>query len=99
MEEKRMQIVYGIDVRKIGKLGANWMNIVQDIHTYLTEQGFEYSRTLGYVNDRVLPKEKLAEIAGEIIAIGIEEKNFLYIEMRVISDTIVLFENGKRVMD
>lgn len=85
-ENSRIQITFAPDVKKLDELGANWYNIVLDISEFLKNEGFEYSRTLGYINDRVLDEEELARITNEIISIGLGPEYFLYLNARVISN-------------
>lgn len=90
VDDTRMQIVFALDIKKLEKLGANWYNIVLDITEYLNSKGFEYSRTLGFVNDRELTEEELAEIGKHILSLGYGSKYFLYVKANVISNTVNL---------
>lgn len=85
-ECNRMQIMYALDVKKIDKLGANWHNAVLDIDEYLRSKGFEYSRTMGFVNDRVLSDEELSEIVSEIFELGYGEEYFYKFDVSVIGN-------------
>ena len=86
-EHIRTSFMFALNVKKIEKMGANWYNIVLDITEYLKSKGFEYSRTLGFINDRELNEEELKEIGFEIIKLGYGPKNFLYLNSRFLGDS------------
>lgn len=75
----RTSIMYGLNIEKIDELGANWYNIVLDIEEYLSGKGFEYSRTLGFINDRALSEVEIREIGEKIIDIALGIENLLYL--------------------
>lgn len=87
-KNERMQIMFAPNVKKYEKMAINWYNIVMDITDYLKSKGFEYSRTLGFVNDRVLSDEEVMEIAQQINEIAYGMKNLLYCDVQVIGETI-----------
>ena len=43
----KTQIMFTPDTRALHELGANWENIVFDIHEFLLEKGFEYEYLRG----------------------------------------------------
>ncbi|MCM1100613.1 MAG: hypothetical protein NC079_03850 [Clostridium sp.] len=86
MDGKQTQIYFAPNVEAIEELGANWYNIVRDISDYLQSQGFQYSRTLGFVNDRELSEEELAQVFGEIVKLAWGKENLLYARANIISD-------------
>lgn len=88
MADKKTQILFTPDVKKINEMGANWYNIVLDITEYLNTQGFTYSRTLGFVNDRELSEEELSEIAQNVMDIALGA--MLHFDTAVISNVVSL---------
>ncbi len=88
VSEKNMmtQIVFMPDIEAIDELGVNWYNVVLDIVEYLESQGFHYSRTLGFVNDRELSEEELAPIAEQIVDLALGADNLLHLSANTISN-------------
>lgn len=93
MNNKRMQIVFALNMEAIEELGANWLNITFDICEYLKSKGFEYSRTLGFVNDRELTEEELREIGSEVVEIALGVENLLYFNATVIGNVMSIVPN------
>ncbi len=91
MKNKKTQIIFGLNVEAIGELGANWLNITFDICEYLKSKGFQYSRTLGFVNDRELEEEELKELSNEVIEIAMGIDCMMYLEAHII-DNVMSFE-------
>lgn len=79
--------MYGLKIEALEEIGANWHNIVLDIDEYLNAKNFQYSRTLGFVNDRELSKEEVLEIGRDVADIALGIDNFLYFNAMVIGDT------------
>lgn len=86
MDKNQTQITFAPNIKKIEKLGAKWYNIVVDITQKLEEWGFQYSRTLGFVNDRELSEEEMAELGQEIVNLALGKGNLLYLNIRIISN-------------
>lgn len=88
MSKNRTQILFTPKAEKMSKDGLNWYNITLDVTEYLKEKGFEYSRTLGFVNDRELSEEELMEMAKYISENIIDLKYFSYFNASIIGDTM-----------
>lgn len=83
---KRTQITFAPNIANIEELGANWYNLVMDISEYLTGQGFVYTRTLGFVNDRELSEEELQKLGQEIVGLALGPENILYLNASIIEN-------------
>ncbi len=88
MENKKTQIIFGLDVEAIGELGANWLNITFDICEYLKSKGFQYSRTLGFLNDRELNEEEIKEVGKEVIDMALGVEHLLYFDACIIDNVM-----------
>lgn len=86
MSDVKTQITFAPDVAAYEELGANWYNVVLDITDYLKSQGFEYSRTLGFVKDGELSEEELLLIGKEITTYALGNDMLLYLNAQIISD-------------
>lgn len=86
MNKKKTQLVFAPNIEKIEEMGANWYNIVMDITQELEKQGFQYSRTLGFVNDRELSEEELMALGQEIISLAMGTENLLYLNSYIIDN-------------
>lgn len=80
------QLIFMPDIEAIDELGVNWYNVVLDIVEYLESQGFHYSRTLGFVNDRELSEAELAPIAEQIVDLALGADNLLHLSANTISN-------------
>lgn len=83
---KQTQITFAPNIENIEELGAKWYNIVSDITEALESHGFQYSRTLGFVNDRELSKEELQELGAEIVSLAMGPENLLYLDSYIIDN-------------
>lgn len=86
MSKKKTQITFAPNIEKIEELGANWYNIVLDITQALENRGFQYSRTLSFVNDREMSEEELMGLGQEIVSLAMGTENLLYLSANIIDN-------------
>lgn len=93
----KTQIMFTPDTRALHELGANWENIVFDIHEFLLEKGFEYDRTLGYIREGETDEDEMRDICGEIIELGLGTDYFIALHASIIdnvTDLTYLFRDN-----